>query len=186
MVNIITGVIIGIAIFVLLFWFVSIYNSFVRLKNNIKKSWSNIDVLLKQRHDELNKLLDTVKGAMKFEKSLLTELTEARTAFANATSVAQKAQANSKMDLAFKGLFAVAENYPDIKANQNFIQLQSRISEIENQISDRREFYNDSVNTYNIRRQQFPSSIIANMLKYTEEDLFQVVETERQDVNIAF
>ncbi|HOP08341.1 MAG TPA: LemA family protein [candidate division Zixibacteria bacterium] len=167
-------------------WFIGIYNSLVRLKNNIKKAWSNIDVLLKQRHDELSKLLDTVKGYMKYEERVLKEVTEARTAFLNAGSVADKAQASNMMTGALKSLFAVAENYPELKANQNFIQFQSRISELENQIADRREFYNDSVNTFNIRIEQIPDMFIARMLGYTSKELFQVAETDKQDIKIDF
>lgn len=181
-----TGIIVGGVALVAALWFVSVYNSFVRLKNNIKKSWSNIDVLLKQRHDELTKLLDTVKGAMKFEKSLLTELTEARTAFAKAVSVGEKAQASDKMSHVLQGIFAVAENYPQVQANKNFTELQSRISGIEDQIADRREFYNDSVNIYNIRLQQFPSTLVGKILSYAPEELFKVSEAERQDVKIEF
>ena len=167
-------------------YFISIYNSLVRLKNNIDKAWSNIDVLLKQRHDELTKLLDTVKGYMKYEERVLEKITAARTAFLNAQSVGDKAKADDMVTGALKSLFAVAENYPDLKANQNFIQLQGRISSIEDQIADRREFYNDSVNVYNIRIEQIPQVIIARMLGYQRRELFKVAESDRQDVKIDF
>lgn len=183
-----TVLIIGLIAVVAIFigWFVGIYNSLVRLKNNIKKAWSNIDVLLKQRHDELSKLLDTVKGYMKYEERVLKEVTAARTAFLNAGSVADKAQASNMMAGALKSLFAVAENYPELKANTNFIQFQGRISELENQIADRREFYNDSVNTFNIRIEQIPDVIIARMLGYTPKELFVVAESDKQDIKIDF
>ena len=184
------GIIIGaILIFFLIIiggYFISVYNSLVRLKNNIEKAWSNIDVLLKQRHDELTKLLETVKGYMKYEERVLKEVTAARTAFLNAETVADKAKADNIMSGALKSLFAVAENYPDLKANQNFIQFQSRISGLEDQIADRREFYNDSVNVYNIRIQQIPDVFIARMLGYLHKDLFQVAEADREDVEIKF
>ncbi len=167
-------------------YFISIYNSLVRLKNNINKAWSNIDVLLKQRHDELTKLMNTVKGYMKYEEKVLTAVTEARTAFMGAKSVPDKAKADNMMTGALKSLFAVAENYPDLKANQNFMQFQDRISSLENQIADRREFYNDSVNTFNIRIEQIPHVIIARMLGYTARELFKVDEADRQDVNVEF
>lgn len=167
-------------------YFISIYNSLVRLKNNINKAWSNIDVLLKQRHDELTKLMNTVKGYMKYEEKVLTEVTKARTAFMDAQSVGDKAKADNLMTGALKSLFAVAENYPELKANQSFIQFQDRISSLENQIADRREFYNDSVNTFNIRIEQIPHVIVARMLGYTARELFKVAEADRQDVNVEF
>ncbi len=167
-------------------WFVGIYNSLVRLKNNIQKAWSNIDVLLKQRHDELTKLLSTVKGYMKHEENVLTKVTEARTAFMNAQSVGDKAKADNMMTSTLKTLFAVAENYPELKADRSFAQFQERISNIENQIADRREFYNDSVNTFNIRIEQIPDVFIARMLGYTRKELFKADEADRQDVKIEF
>ena len=171
---------------VIISWFVGIYNSLVRLKNNIKKAWSNIDVLLKQRHDELTKLLNTVKGYMKHEEGVLTKVTEARTAFMNAQTVGDKANADNMMTSTLKSLFAVAENYPELKADRSFGQFQNRISEIENQIADRREFYNDSVNTFNIRIEQIPDVFIARMLGYTPRELFKANETDRRDVEIDF
>lgn len=184
------GVIIGAIFLMLLFvvigYFISIYNSLVRLKNNIEKAWSNIDVLLKQRHDELTKLLETVKGYMKYEERVLKEVTEARTAFMSAESVSDKASADGMLTGALKSLFAVAENYPDLKANENFVKLQERISGLESQIADRREFYNDSVNTYNIRIEQIPDAFFARMLGYQHKDLFEVAPSDREDVDISF
>lgn len=187
------GVIIIIAVVVLLLiiiffgYFIAIYNSLVRLKNDIKKSFANIDVLLKQRSDELPKLIASVKGYMKHEKGTLEELTKARTAIMSATTMAQKAKADSAITGALKTLFAVAENYPNLKANENFIQLQTRISGLENELADRREFYNDSVNNYNIKIQSFPDMIIARMLGYVQpEEMFKVSEAEKQDVKVEF
>lgn len=185
-VGIIIGVLIALVIIIILSYLISIYNSFVRLKNNIEKAWSNIDVLLKQRHDELTKLMASVKAYANFEKSVLTDVTKARTAFLNAKTVPEKAKANNMMSSTLKSLFAVAENYPDLKANTNFIQFQKRVSDIENQISDRREFFNDSVNTYNIRREKIPDAIIANMLHYEKKELFKVDEADRKDVEVSF
>ena len=165
---------------------ISIYNGLVRLKHNIEKAWSNINVLLKQRTDELTKLIESVKGYMKHEKTVLTQVTKARTAFMNAKSVKAKAQADNMMTSALKTLFAVAESYPKLQANENFMNFQSRVSEIENQIADRREFYNDSVNTYNIRIHQIPYVFIANMLAYKEKELFQVSEKDMKDVKVKF
>jgi len=143
-------------------YIVSIYNGLIRLKHNIKKSWANIEVLLKQRSDELPKLINSVKGYMKHERSTLAQLTKARTDFLKAKTMKQKAEADSMITNALKTIFAVAENYPRLRANENFIQLQQRISGLENELADRREFYNDSVNTYNIRIHSFPDMIIAD------------------------
>ena len=165
----------GLLLAVILFgYLISIYNRFIRLKHNIDKAWSNINVLLKQRNDELTKLIAAVKGYMKFEKKVLTQITQARTAFLKAKTIADKAKADNIMTSTLKTLFAVAENYPKLRANENFIQFQKRVSEIENQIADRREFYNDSVNTYNIRLEQIPYVFIAKLLHYQKKDLFKV------------
>jgi LemA protein len=165
---------------------VSIYNSLVRLKNDIDKAWANIDVMLKQRHDELPKLIDTCKGYMQYEQKTFTMVTEARNAYQKATTVPEKAQADNMMTGALKTLFAVAENYPELKANNDFMQLQGRITEIEERIADRREFLNDSVNTYNIRIQQFPDMILAGLMHLQPREFFKATEEDRQDVQVKF
>ena len=167
-------------------YIIAMFNGLVRLKNNIKKSWANIDVLLKQRSDELPKLIASVKGYMKHEKGTLTEITKARTAFLSANTMAEKAKADNVLSGALKSLFAVAENYPQLKANENFMQLQNRISGIENELADRREFYNDSTNTYNIRIQSFPDMIMARIMGYTEQEMFKVSEADKKDVEVKF
>lgn len=165
-------------------YLVTIYNSLVRLKNDIDKAWANIDVLLKQRHDELPKLVETCKGYMQYEQKTFQLITEARTAYMRAGSVAEKAQADNMISGALKSLFAVSENYPDLKANNNFMQLQKRITELEEKIADRREFFNDDVNTYNIRIQQLPDVFIAGMLHLQHRDLFRVADDDRKDVDV--
>ncbi len=168
-------------------YFVSIYNGLVSLKNNIEKSWANIDVLLKQRHDELPKLIASVKSYIKHEKEVLVTLTKARTAFMDAQSMGEKAAADNLISSALKTLFAVSENYPNLKANENFIQLQNRISGLENELSDRREFYNDNVNQFNIRIQSFPGVVIAKRMDLTEpKEMYKVPEIEKQDVKVEF
>jgi len=162
----------------------TIYNSLVRLKNDIDKAWANIDVLLKQRHDELPKLIETCKGYMQYEQQTFQLITEARTAFMRASSVGEKAQADNLISGALKSLFAVAENYPELKANNNFMQLQGRITELEEKIADRREFFNDDVNTYNIRIQQLPDVFIAGLMHLQHRDLFKVTEEDRRDVEV--
>jgi LemA protein len=173
-------------IIVIIGYFVSLYNNLVSLKNSIGKAWSNIDVLLKQRHDELSKLLESVKGYMNFEKEVLLKVTEARSAYANAKTIPEKAKADTMMASTLKSLFAVAENYPQLKANELFVQFQSRITQIESEIADRREFYNDSVFTFNTRIEQLPDIFIARMLGYTPKELFKAAEADKQDVDVKF
>ena len=185
-VEIIILVIVVLVLIAIISWFVSMYNSLIRLKHNIKKSWANINVLLKQRSDELPKLINSVKGYMKHERQTLTDLTKARTSFMNAKTMAKKAAADNAITGALKTIFAVAENYPNLKANENFIQLQTRISGLENELADRREFYNDSVNTYNIRIHVFPDTIVAGMMKYKDEEMFKVAEADKKDVEVKF
>ena len=184
------GIIILVGLVLVLFvvgifaYLITIYNSLVRLKNDIDKAWANIDVLLKQRHDELPKLIETCKGYMQYEQKTFQLITEARTAFMRAGSVGEKAAADNMISGALKSLFAVSENYPDLKANNNFMQLQKRISELEEKIADRREFFNDDVNTYNIRIQQLPDVFIAGLMHLQHRDLFKVTDEDRQDVDV--
>jgi len=184
--DIIIIIFLAIVVIVIIAWFVAIFNGLVRLKNNIKKSLANINVLLKQRSDELPKLVASVKGYMKHERKLLTELTKARTSIMSAKTLSAKANADNQISSALKSIFAVAENYPNLKANENFLKLQERISGLENELSDRREFYNDSVNTYNIRIQSVPDRFVAGMLHYQAEEMFKVSEAEKKDIKIKF
>jgi len=169
---------IGIIIFFILAFLIIIYNSFVRLENNIKKAWSNIDVSLKQRNEELNNLVEVVKGYMKYEKELLTDITKTRNLYGHANTITEKAQANNKIIQTTKSLFAVIENYPDLKANENVLKLQKRITELENIIADRREYYNDSVNIYNMRCEQIPYVFLAKLLKYKHKEMFTIKDSE--------
>jgi len=167
-------------------WFVGVYNRLVALRNNIDRAWANIDVLLKQRHDELPKLVDTCKGYMKHEQGTFEKITELRSRVMNASGVAEKAMADNMLTGALRSLFAVAENYPELKANTNFQQLQGRISQIETDIAARRDAYNSDTNTYNIRIAVIPDMFIAGLLGYGRRDLFQAAEGDRQDVKISF
>ena len=166
-------------------WF-SIYNSLVALKNAIARSWANIDVLLKQRHDELPKLVKTCEGYMQHERAVFDKLSEARGALLRAQSVGQRAEAENLLTKALGGIFAVAEAYPDLKANQGFLQLQTRISEVESQIADRREFYNDTVATFNTRLGQSPDKWVAGWLAFAPAELFHATAEDREDVEIKF
>jgi LemA protein len=183
-VAILIGLVVILVVVGIFVYLITIYNSLVRLRNDNDKAWANIDVLLKQRHDELPKLIETCKGYMQYEQKTFLAITEARTAFMKASSVAEKAQADNLISGALKSLFAVAENYPELKANNNFMQLQGRISELEEKIADRREFFNDDVNTFNIRIQQLPDVFIARVLSLQRRDLFKVAEEDRRDVEV--
>ncbi len=174
-------VVIGFAMF-----FVGVYNGLIMLSRNIDKAWANIDVLLKQRHDEIPKLVSVCEGYMKYERATLESITSARTACMNAKNVGESAAAEGMLTQSLKTLFAVSENYPDLKANNNFTQLQTRVSYLESQIADRREFYNDSVNTYNIRIASIPDMFLAGPMHLTNRDLFKVDEADRQDAQIKF
>src|SRR5437667_11492958 len=169
-----------------LWYIVTMYNGLIALKNDIDKAWANIDIMLKQRHDELTKLLDVCKGYMDYERDTLLKITQSRSMYQQAVSVDQKAQADQSMTSALRGFFAVAENYPDLKANNNFMQLQQRITELESQIADRREFYNDSVNTFNIRIQEMPDTFVAAFMNLKPRAMFKVEEADKADVPISF
>jgi LemA protein len=184
-----TGILIFLGIFLfgalaIVGYFITIYNGLISLKENINKSWSNIDVILKQRHDELPKLISVCESYTEFEKGILDRLMKAREKYFKASGVTKKSEASNEVTAALQGIFALAENYPDLKANKNFIQLQDRISHLEETLADRREFYNDSVNNYNIRIKQIPDVLVAGMLSYHDEEMFKVSEKERQDVKI--
>jgi LemA protein len=171
--------IVGVAIYVVI-----LYNELVRLRNDNDRAWANIDVLLKQRHDEIPNLVETVKGYMQHEQQTLLAVTQARAASMNAASVRQKAQADLMMTGALRGLFGVAENYPQLRANENFLKLQNRISELEERIADRREFFNDDVNTYNTRIGQIPTVFVASFMNLKPRDMFKVSEEDRRLVEV--
>lgn len=173
----------GFGLLVIILFF--IYNNLVRLKNNIQKSWANIDVLLKQRSDELPNLIASVRGYMEHERNTLEILTKARTMILQAPTLSKKAAADSAITESLKTIFAVAENYPNLKANENFLKLQDRITALENELADRREFYNDSVNIFNIRIHSVPDMIVARMMKYTDEPLFKASEEDKAIVEVS-
>lgn len=164
MILILAYVIIGLVVLGLLNVLVSTYNRLVMLRNNVDKSFGNIDVLLKQRADEIPDLIKVVKESTKYEEGMLTKLTELRTQFLNANSMEEKIEISNELQHQLKSVFAVAENYPDLKANQNFLMLQTRVSQLEDAIADRRELYNESVNMYNIGIAEFPNFILAKMM----------------------
>jgi LemA protein len=169
-----------------LIYAVILYNGLVRLRNENDRAWANIDVLLKQRHDEIPNLVETVKGYMQHEQQTLLAVTQARADSINASSVGQKAVADLKIASALHSLFAVAENYPQLKANENFLKLQNRITELEERIADRREFFNDDVNTYNTRIGQIPDVFVASFMNLKRREMFKVSEQDRGQVEVNF
>ena len=171
-------------LFSLISWFLTVYNGLIQVKENIKKSWANIDVLLMQRSDEIPKLVKVLKSFVKHEKKMFDSIMEARSFYLGASSVSEKADADNEMSSALKSIFALSEAYPELKSNDNFLKLQERISGLENDIADRRELYNESVNNYNIRIQSLPDAFIANSMNLAAEEMFEVVEKKKKDVDI--
>jgi LemA protein len=187
MMEIVTFVVIGMIIAVLIYG-VMIYNNLVNLKHAVTQAWSNIDVLLKQRHDELPKLVETCKQYMKYEQDTLERVMRARAAVSSAMQrgdVGAVGNAESEMRIGLGNLFAVAENYPELKANESFLHLQSRITGLENSIADRREFYNETVNNNNVRIEQFPDIILARQFNFKPAQLLEFEESELRDVNMS-
>lgn len=180
------GILLVIGLIVLVAYVVGVYNMLVRLANNIDKAWSNIDVILKQRHDELPKLVQVCNSYMTHERETLESVTKARNAYSAGLNINDKAQAENQIVGALGKLFAVAEQYPDLKANQEFLAIQQRISALESTIADRREFYNDSVNLYNIAIEQIPTLWVAQEVGYTARPLLTVAPTDRKDMPLAF
>jgi len=181
-------VIVGIVVILLLF-FAGTYNSLVRLRNRVKNAWAQIDVQLKRRHDLIPNLVETVKGYMRHERETLEAVTNARNLAQKAigTGVGAQSKAEAELSGALGRLLAVVENYPDLKANQNFLALQEELTSTENKISFSRQFYNDSVLGYNNKSQMFPSNIIANMTGFKANEFFEVeVTAERETPKVSF
>jgi len=167
-------------------YMIGIYNQLIQVKVNIDKSWGNIEVLEKQRFDEIPKLIKICEGYMQYERETLEKVVAARTKYLDAKTPGQQAQAGGDMTSALKTLFAVAENYPQLKADSNFAHLQARVSGLENDLADRREFYNESVAVFNTRIKQIPDMFVANMLGYQPKDMYQVAEAEKKSPEIKF
>ncbi|WP_282057153.1 LemA family protein [Maribacter luteus] len=165
---------------------VKIYNRLVMLNQNVDKNFANIDVLLKQRADEIPELVKIVTKYMEYEEGLLTKVTELRTRYLNASNNDNKVKAANEMDKAFAHILAVSENYPDVKANASFLSLQQRVSELEDHLADRRELYNDSVNLYNIGIKEFPTLLLAKPMGYGKKELLQISEKEKQYDGVQF
>tara|TARA_Y100000310_G_C20562680_1_gene753851 strand:+ start:76 stop:624 length:549 start_codon:yes stop_codon:yes gene_type:complete len=170
---------------VIILYIIIMYNSLIVLRTRIKNAWSQIDVQLKRRYDLIPNLVKTVKGYVKHEKTLLTDLTKERSNLMKG-STESKAKASNQITDALKSIFAVAENYPDLKANENFKMLQEELSGTESKIAYARQFYNDSVMNYNIKVKTFPTNIISNLFKFTKKDFFEAEGKEKKNINVEF
>lgn len=182
-------IILGILV-VAVIWAIGIYNGLVRERNGVKNAYAQIDVQLKRRHDLIPNLMETVKGYMKHEKETLESVIKLRQQAIDVSgleNVKDQAQIENMLSSTLKNLFALSENYPDLKANQNFLKLQEELASTENKISFSRQFYNDSVMKYNNSRETFPNSIFAGMFNFAEADYFEVEdEAERQAPEVKF
>ncbi|HRP76638.1 MAG TPA: LemA family protein [Rhodocyclaceae bacterium] len=181
-----TAVLLGIVVILVLYGVV-IFNALVQLKHNVAKAWANIDVLLKQRHDELPKLVEVCRQYKQFEQETLQRVTEARARVSSAREkhdVPALGQAEGMLRMGLGQIFAVAEAYPELKANEHFMQLQSRITALENAIADRREWYNESVNVHNIRIEQIPDAFVARPFGFVRQPLLEFASVEKADVDL--
>ena len=177
------------AMAVLVLWLVAVYNGLIRGKNRVDEAFSDIDVQLKRRYDLIPNLVEAVKGYMTHERETLVKLTEARTAAMSAgpnASLADREKAENQLSQTLKSLFAVTENYPELKASQNFLQLQDELSDTENKIQAARRFYNGNVRDFNIKIQVFPNNLIANSLGFKKYEFFQAEAGEKQNVQVKF
>lgn len=174
-------IVLGIAVLVILF-VIGIYNSLVGLRNQVKNGWSQIEVQLKRRHDLIPNLIESVKGYMQHERQTLESLTKARTQAMGAGSVGEKAKAESTLSGAIGRFMLVVENYPDLKANQNFLALQEELTSTENKIAFARQNYNDQVLFYNNKIQMFPSNLIANTFNFKTEEFFELEDQAQKEV----
>lgn len=183
---VILWIIIGIIALAIL-WLIGVYNGLIRLRNQTDEAWSDIDVQLKRRYDLIPNLIETVKGYAKHESQLFEKVTQARTQAMGATGIAEKGQAENMLSGTLKSLFAVSENYPELKANENFLKLQDELSDTENKIQASRRFYNGNVRDFNTKIQVFPNNMIATPLGFKAYEFFEVDEAaEREPVKVQF
>lgn len=181
------SLIILIVIVAFLLFLIYCFNRFVTLRNRIKNAWAQIDVQLKRRYDLIPNLVETVKGYAQHERETLENVTKARAMAIDASGPKEQGMAENQLTGALKSLFAVSENYPDLKANQNFLMLQEELAGTEGKIAYARQFYNDNVMAYNILREKFPTNIIAGAFNFTEETMFEIeVPEEREAVQVKF
>ena len=175
-------IIVGGLAFLVILWWVGVYNMLIRLRNRVREAWAQIDVQLKRRYDLIPNLVNTVKGYAKHEKELFENVTKARANAIAAGSVGQQAQAENMLTGALRSIFAVAENYPDLKANQNFLSLQEELSSTENKISFARQHYNDCVMGYNTRIETVPSNVLAGVFAFRPREFFELEDEAQREV----
>lgn len=181
------GWIILIVVLAIIFWIIGSYNGLVTLRQRVNNGWSQIDVQLQRRFDLIPNLVETVKGYAKHEEEVFTKVTQLRTSWAKASTISEKAELSNELSGALKTIMAVSENYPDLKANQNFAKLQEELQNTENKISYSRQFYNDIVTKYNTKLQVFPDTLIASMFHFEPAELFKVDNEEtRKNVKVSF
>ena len=171
---------------ILILWLIGIYNRFVSLRNRVEEAFSTMDVYMKKRYDLVPNLVETVKGYAKHESSTFENVVKARNAAMGAQTLEERAQGENMLTGTLKSLFALAESYPELKANQNFLDLQGQLTNIENDIVNARKWYNAIVREYNIAREAFPSVIVANMMHLEKKTMFEIQEGDRQNVKVQF
>jgi LemA protein len=184
--NTVVLIILGVLAVLVLGAVITIYNGLITSKNNVRKTWANIDILLQQRNEELPKLIDTCKGYMAHEKDLLNRITELRTGYASAQDLEKKVEIENELRNHLARLKLVWEQYPDLKAIQSFLQIQERVSALESKIADYREGYNDSANIFNIQIERFPDLLLAGAMRYRRQPFLEVPEEKRKDVKMDF
>lgn len=170
----------------LVIFLIGFYNSVVKLRIRVEEAWADIDTFLKQRYDMIPNLVSTVRGYMKHEEKTLTRVTELRSMVANATTMQERAEADNQLSQTLKTLFAVAENYPDLKANENFLELQRELKNLEDSLQKARRFYNATVRDYMTKIQMFPGNLIAGILNFEKKEFFEVEGEERENVKVSF
>ncbi len=180
------GWVIIVAIAFIIFWLIGVYNSLIKQRNQTDEAWSDIDVQLKRRYDLIPNLIETVKGYAKHERELFENVTKARTAAMGAKTVEEQGKAENMLAGTLKSLFAVAENYPELKANENFAKLQDELSDTENKIQAARRFYNGNVRDFNTKIQVFPNNMLAGMMGFKAYDFFEIDEGEKENVKVSF
>jgi LemA protein len=183
--GLLSALVVAFALLGALIYLTTIYNGLIALRNDIDKAWANIDVLLKQRHDEIPRLVDVCKGYMQYERETLQALIAARTLYASAATLDQKIQASGSVSASVGKVMAVAEKYPALLANTSFLEIQKRITELESQIADRREFYNDSITLFNTRIQQMPDALVAQFFGMRPRFMFLVSPSEKAPVRLG-
>jgi LemA protein len=182
--NQLTLIFIGVVLIGFGFVALNVYNGLVSLRNQVERAWANIDVILKQRFDEIPQLVQVIEQYTGYEAGILKELAEARSHYGSARNVSDKIKSSQDLSVAIQGVMAIGEAYPELKANKNFIELQGRISSLESTIADRRETYNEAVANFNTRIDQFPDVLAANLLGYQRQVLFRASEAERAQPNL--